>query len=167
MAARAAFGGLVLATGLARDPARAQLADEHLEGLVAELVLLGAEPVVVVHDGTPRLPPSVRGLRMPRAERDDLSALRLGLLQFTNAPVDAAVVVPIEAHALGHATLRRLVDDSRRRQARMAALARGGTLGFPLFVMREAWRELLTTEGGLDAILRLQGPALLALEVDA
>lgn len=164
MTARAPFGCLILATGIERDPARAQRLDDHLDALVAQAVLLGASPIVVVHDGTPRVALPARALRMPRAAHDDLSAVRLGLLQFTNAPIGAALILPIESHAVSHATLRRLIDEAQQRQAPIAAIATHGALGFPLFATRDAWRDLLTAEGGLDAALRLHAPRVLALE---
>lgn len=158
------LGALVLATGLARDPARAQRVDDHLESLVATLALLGAEPIVVVHDGTPRIPPAARELHMPRPARDDHSALRLGLLQFTNAPVGAALILPIEAHGTDPLLLRRLVEEATQRRLPLAATAADGTLGYPLFAVRDTWRELMTDEEGVDGVLRRHRPRLLALE---
>jgi hypothetical protein len=158
------LGALVLATGLDRDPARAQLVDDHLASLVDVLVLLGAEPVIVVHDGTPRIPPAARELRMPRPARDDHSALRLGLLQFANAPVGAALVLPVEAHDTDPLLLRRLVEETTRRGLPLAATAANGVLGYPLFATRDTWRDLLTVEGGVEAVLRQRRPHVLALE---
>jgi len=160
----AGLGALVLATGLERDPARAQLVDDHLERLVATLALLGCDPIVVVHDGTPRIPEAARELRMPRPAHDDHSALRLGLLQFTNAPVGAALLLPIEAHGTDPLLLRRLVDEATRRRLPLAATAANGVLGYPLFATRDTWRDLLTTDGGVDAVLRTYRPQVLALE---
>ncbi len=159
-----ALGALILATGLARDPARAQLVDDHLASLVDTLVLLGADPIVVVHDGTPAIPAAARELRMPRPARDDQSALRLGLLQFTNVPVGAALLLPIEAHGTDPLLLRRLVADATRRGLPLAATAAHGALGFPLFAIRDTWRDLLTDEGGVEAVLRRYRPNVLALE---
>jgi hypothetical protein len=167
MASRAPFGCLILASGIERDPARAQLLDDHLDALIAAAALLEAAPIVVVHDGTARVSPPARALRMPRPARDDLSALRLGLLQFTNAPIGAALILPIESHTASHATLRRLIDEAQERKAPIAATATNGTLGFPLFATRDAWRLLLTTEGGLDAVLRVHAPGILAIEPEA
>jgi hypothetical protein len=158
------LGALVLATGLERDPARAQLLDDHLESLVGALALLGADPVVVVHDGTPRIPAAARDLRMPRPARDDHSALRLGLLQFTNLPIGGALLLPIEAHDTDPLLLRRLVEEATRRNLPLAAVAAHGVLGYPVFATRDTWREILTTEGGVDAVLRSYRPNVLALE---
>lgn len=161
-----AFGCLIVATGLERDPARAQLADDHLDQLIATAVLLGASPVVVAHDGSPRVAPPARAFKLPRAERDDLSAMRLGLMQFTNAPVGAALVIPIESHTLSGQFLRSMITEATRRALPLAAAAVQGTLGFPLYATRDLWRELMTTEGGLPAVLRQLGPRVLALEVE-
>ncbi len=158
------FGCLVLATGLARDPARAQLLDDHLDAVIALAAMLGAAPIVVVHDGTPRVAAPARGYQMPRSERDDLSAMRLGLMQFTNSAVGAALILPIEAHATGVAVLTRMVRDAQDRQVPLAATAVNGTLGFPLYATRDTWRELMTAEGGVDAVLRAYGPRVLAVE---
>lgn len=159
-----AIGALVLATGLDRDPARAQLVDDHLESLIASLTLLGARPIIVVHDGTPRIPDAARELRVPRPARDDHSAMRLGLLQFTNAPVGAALILPIEAFSTDPLMLRRLVDEPTRRRLPLAATAANGVLGFPLFASRDLWRDLVTAEGGVEAVLRSHRPSVLALE---
>jgi CTP:molybdopterin cytidylyltransferase MocA len=155
-----------VATGLDRDPARAQLADDHLDTLIATAVLLGASPVVVAHDGSPRVAPPARGCRLPRAERDDLSAVRLGLMQFTNAPVGAALVLPIEAHAVSPDVLQGMMAEAARRGVPLAAVAAHGALGMPLYATRDVWRELMTTEGGLPAVLRTLGPRVLAIEVE-
>ena len=159
-----AFGCLIIATGLERDPERAQLVDDHLDAMIALATMLEAAPVVVVHDGTPRVSAPARDFRMPRAERDDLSALRLGLMQLTNAPVEAALILPIEAHASSRTMLNRMIRESRERGILLAATATNGTLGFPLFASRDSWRELMTTEGGIEAVLRQQGPRILAIE---
>lgn len=161
-----AFGCLIVATGLERDPARAQLADDHLDELIATVVLLGASPVIVAHDGSPRVTSPARAFKLPRAERDDLSAMRLGLMQFTNAPVGAALVIPIEAHTIGGQFLRGMITEATRRALPLAAAAVHGALGFPLYATRDLWRELMTTEGGLPAVLRQLGPRVLALEVE-
>jgi len=160
-----AFGCLIVATGLERDPERAQQADDHLDALVSSAVLLGASPIVVVHDGSPRVAAPARGYRLPRAERDDLSAMRMGLMQLTNAPVAAALVLPIEAHAMDPQVFRDMMAEATRRGRPLAAVAVGGALGLPLYAMRDLWRELMTTEGGLAGVLRQLGGRVLAVEV--
>jgi len=160
------FGCLIVATGLERDPARAQLADDHLDVLISTAVLLGASPVVVAHDGSPRVVAPARPFKLPRTERDDLSAMRLGLMQFTNAPIGAALIIPIESHALSGQFLRGMITEVTRRSLPLAAAAVNGALGFPLYATRDLWRELMTTEGGLPAVLRQLGPRVLALEVE-
>lgn len=164
MPGEGAFGCVIIATGLERDPERAQRVDDHLDELIALAVMLGATPVVVVHDGTARVAAPARAFRMPRAERDDLSALRMGLMQLTNAPVDAALILPIESHDSSSTMLTRMIREARERGVLIAATATNGSLGFPLFASRNAWRELMTTEGGIEAVLRLQGPRILAIE---
>ncbi len=164
MAGDDAYGCVIIATGLERDPARAQLVDDHLDALIALAVMLDAAPVVVVHDGTARVAAPARAFRMPRSERDDLSALRLGLMQLTNSPVGAALILPIEAHATNSAMLTRMIRESRERSVLLAATATNGSLGFPLFASRDTWRELMTTEGGIEAVLRHQGKRVLAIE---
>ncbi|MCC6774329.1 MAG: hypothetical protein IT360_24295 [Gemmatimonadaceae bacterium] len=160
----APFGCLVIATGLERDPARAQLVDDHLDAVIALAAMLGAAPIVVVHDGTPRVAAPARSFPMPRQQRDDLSAMRLGLMQFTNSAVGAALVLPIEAHATSAAMLTRMIHDAQDRQVPLAATALHGALGFPLYATRDTWRELMTAEGGLDAVVRHYGPRVLAVE---
>lgn len=160
------LGVLIVATGLARDPERAQCADDHLDALIASAALLGAAPIIVVHDGSPRIAAPARGYRLPRSERDDLSAMRLGLMQFTNAPVGAALILPIESHALDPQLLRGMITEATRRGVPLAAGAQQGTLGFPLYAVRDLWRELMTTEGGLAGVLRALGPRVLALEIE-
>ena len=91
MSVTAPFGGLIIATGLERDPERAQMADEHLDHLIALATLLGVHPLVVVHDTPVRVSEPARGFLMPRAARDEFSSLRLGLMQFANAAVGAAI----------------------------------------------------------------------------
>lgn len=164
MASDGAFGCVIIATGLERDPERAQLVDDHLDALIALAAMLDAAPVVVVHDGTVRVAAPARAFRMPRAERDDLSAVRLGLMQLTNSPVDAALILPIEAHDSSSTMLTRMIRESRERGVLIAATATNGTLGFPLFASRDSWREVMTTEGGIEAVLRQQGPRILAIE---
>lgn len=158
------FGCLVLATGLARDPARAQLLDDHLDAVIALAAMLGASPIVVVHDGTPRVAAPARGYQMPRSERDDLSAMRLGLMQFTNSPVGAALILPIEAHDTPIELVRTMIGESSRQGMTIAAMAVGGALGFPVYAERDRWRELMTSEGRLDSVLRQFGPSVLAVE---
>ena len=160
------FGALIVATGLERDPERAQLVDDQLEALITTVALVGASPIVVVHDGSPRIVAPARAFRLPRAERDDLSAMRLGLLQFTNASVGAALIVPIEAHVLRPELLRGMVTEATTRGVPLAALAVHGTLGFPLYASRDLWRELMTTDGGLAGVLRQLGPRIHAVEAE-
>ena len=160
------FGALIVATGLERDPERAQLADDHLEALIGTMALVGASPIVVVHDGSPCIAAPARGFRLPRAERDDLSAMRMGLLQFTNAPIGAALIVPVEAHALSPQLLRGMVVEATRRGVPLAAVAVHGALGFPLYAVRDLWRELMTTDGGLAGVLRQLGPRIHAVEAE-
>ncbi|MCC6931035.1 MAG: hypothetical protein IT359_18735 [Gemmatimonadaceae bacterium] len=160
------FGALILATGLERDPGRAQCADDHLDTLVATAALLGASPIVVVHDGSPRIAAPARGYRLPRPERDDLSAMRLGLMQFANAQVGAALLLPIEAHALAPPMLRAMIAEATRRGLPLAAGAVHGALGFPLYAVRDVWRELVTTEGALAGVLRALGTRVLAVEME-
>ena len=160
------LGVLIVATGLERDPERAQCADDHLDTLIANAALLGAIPIVVVHDGSPRIAAPGRGFRLPRSERDDLSAMRLGLMQFANAPVGAALVLPIESHAVNPQLLRGIITEATRRGVPLAAGAVHGTLGFPLYAVRDLWRELMTTEGGLSGVLRALGTRVLAVEIE-
>lgn len=166
-AAPAPFGCLVIATGLVRDPGRAQLVDDHLDAVIALAAMLGAAPIVVVHDGTPHVAAPARSFPMPRQQRDDLSALRLGLMQFTNSAVGAALILSIEAHATSVAMLTRMIRDAQDRQAPLAAFAGNGALGFPVYAVRDTWRELMTTEGGVDAVVRQYGPRVLAVESEA
>ena len=164
MSEPADFGCVITATGIVRDPERAQLVDEHLDTLIAVTALLGAAPIVVVHDGTVRVAAPARGFAMPRAGRDDLSALRVGLMQLTNSAVGAALIVPIEMHDVSVALLKQMIGDARSRRVGLVAVDRRGSWGFPLFATRDSWRELMTTEGTLEAVLRLLGPRLLAIE---
>lgn len=158
------FGCLIVATGLERDPERAQRVDDHLDAVIALAAMLGAAPIVVVHDGTPRVAAPARDFRMPRPARDDLSALRLGLMQLTNAAVGAALILPIEAHASSVSMLTRMILEAQERASPIAATATNGKLGFPIYATRTTWRELMTMEGGLDAVLRHHGPKVLAMD---
>jgi hypothetical protein len=160
------FGALIVASGLERDPARAQLVDDHLDAMIATAALLGAAPIVVAHDGTPRVNTPARAFRLPRAERDDLSAVRLGLMQLTNAPVGAALIMSIDTHAVDGLVLRSMVEEAQRRQVPLAAVARHGVLGFPLFATRDTWRDLLTSDAGLEGVTRALGPKVLAIEIE-
>jgi len=156
------FGCLVLATGLVRDPARAQMVDAHLEPLVATAALLGASPIVVVHDGTPRVLPPARALHLPRLEQDALSAARLGLMQFTNAPIQIALLIPIDRHDAPAMLLRQLVEGVGTGAAIAACGAdvagvpggaRRGAAGYPIAIARDYWRDLMTHQGSLDDFL--------------
>lgn len=166
MSVTAPFAGLIIATGLERDPERAQMADEHLDQLIALATLLGVHPLVVVHDTPVRVSEPARGFLMPRAARDEFSSLRLGLMQFANAAVGAAIILPLEAYATPIEHLRSLVTEQQRTGAPMVATAHEGVLGLPLFAARDSWRELMTTIGGLDAVLRHYGGRVLAVEAE-
>ena len=164
MSDAAPFAGLIIATGLERDPERAQAADEHLDHLIALATLLGVDQLVVVHDTPLRISAPARGLLMPRASRDESSSLRLGLMQFANAPVGAAIILPLDAYGTHIEHLRALVTEQQRTGASVVATAHDGVLGLPLFATRDSWRELMTTIGGLDAVLRDDGGRVLAVE---
>ncbi|MEO6443630.1 MAG: hypothetical protein ABIZ91_01050 [Gemmatimonadaceae bacterium] len=158
------LAGLIIATGLERDPERAQMAHDHLDHLIALAVMLDADPVVVVHDAPVRVAAPARALLMPRAARDEFSSLRMGLTQFANAPVSGAIILPLEAHGAPIELLRSLVTEQRRTGAPLVATAHNGALGLPLFATRDSWRELMTTIGGLDAVLKDYGPRVSAVE---
>ncbi|MBK6490095.1 MAG: hypothetical protein IPF98_25260 [Gemmatimonadetes bacterium] len=92
-----------------------------------------------------------------RQQRDDLSAVRLGLMQFTNSAVGAALVLPIEAHATSAAMLTRMIHDAGTVRSRWRR-PHAWRVGLPLYATRDAGSELMTAEGGLDAVVRHYGP---------
>jgi hypothetical protein len=81
--------------------------------------------------------------------RDESTALRFGLTQLLNAPLVGAIVVDAGGDTSLEGALA-VLDAARRTGAPLVATAEAAG---PVFAHRDLWREILTTPGGLGAVL--------------
>ena len=112
--------------------------------------------VAVVAPGTP-VPAPARAVVVESRRRDEGTALRFGLTQLLNAPLAGALVVDAGGDGSLEAILA-VLDAARRTGAPLVAAAEDGG---PVFAHRDLWREILTTPGGLAAVLDRYGVTVL------
>jgi len=165
MTARRAFpfGCVIIAsTGDAGgEPER----EARVDDLVAIAHDAGAEPIVAVVDRAVDVAAPARRVDRPRQVRDDESALRVGVSQLANASVEGALLWPAsEAHASLEGVLA-VIDLARRGGAPIVAPVLGEERLAPVFVVRDLWRELLTTAGGLGALAGLYADRVATVDV--
>ena len=128
-----------------------------LDAVVSLLVAARLAPIVaVVAPGTP-VPVPARAVHVESRRRDAGTALRFGLTQLLNAPVAGALVVDLASADPTLEAMLAVLDVARRTGAPLAALP--GETG-PVFAHRDAWREILTTPGGLESVLARHAAAV-------
>lgn len=128
----------------------------RLPEVVELLVAASLAPIVaVVPRGTSAgtVPPPARSVSVESRRRDATSGLRFGLTQLLNAPVTGAIVLDARA-SVSLASLLAVLDASRRGAP---MLVRGGEGEAVAWVHRDAWRDLLTAEQGMDEVARRYG----------
>jgi molybdenum cofactor cytidylyltransferase len=115
----------------------------------------GLDPIVAV------LPPGVAGpagLRIvnnANAEAEQITSIRLGLAQLVSAPVNAAIVWPVDHPFVRLESVLALLDAARRTGAQIVVPSCASRRGHPTFFHRDSWRELMTiADGGARAVIR-------------
>lgn len=128
-----------------------------LDALVAALDAAGLAPIVAVVADDAVVPKPARAVVVESRRRDEGSALRFGLTQLLNAPVLGAIVVDAHGSGTGLEAIRAVLEGARRTGAKLVVTP---SATGPVFAHRDAWRDVLTTPGGLPAVVARYGAAV-------
>jgi CTP:molybdopterin cytidylyltransferase MocA len=125
----------------------------------------GASPIIASLPAGLEIPAPARGVRITKGGGD--LALRAGVAQLANTPAVGTLVWPIEEADAGVEVALAVIDAAKRTGAALVAPVIQGVDGWPLFLGRQMWRELLTTPGGVRAVLRLDASRVHRIAADA
>ena len=165
LAARRAFPFACVIIASTSDEGGEPAPDARVDDVVAIAHDAGAEPIVAVVGRGVEVAPPARRVDRPRPARDDESALRVGVSQLTNSSVNGALLWPAyEAHASLEGVLA-VIDLARRGGAPIVVPVHGDERLAPAFVVRDLWRELLTTPGGFVALAELHAERTATVDV--
>jgi len=124
----------------------------QLQSMVDDLRAISAHPVVVTMAPASIAPADVRVVRM-QAHAAFITAVRMGMAQLTNTPVQWALLWTQSATVPGVARLRDLVAGIPAARSALVAMEGGDLDTGPVLIGRTAWLELMTVgEAGMSAL---------------
>ena len=125
---------------------------ESVRRVVDGAVHAGASPIIAVLPAGVDVPPPARAITSARGGSD--LALRIGIAQLANTVVVGTLIWPIEEADISLETALAVLDAAKRTNASIVVPGASGVEGWPLYFARDGWRELLTTPGGVRAVLQ-------------
>lgn len=125
---------------------------EQLQAMVHVVRALGAHPVVVTLAQGAAAPAEVRVVRI-EARAAWITAVRTGMAQLTNTPVQFALLWTGSAAVPGIARLQSLVAGIPAARSALVAMDGDDLDTGPVLIARTAWLELMTVgEAGMTAL---------------
>jgi CTP:molybdopterin cytidylyltransferase MocA len=149
--------------------AMATLADgrRFLDAIAQTAQDAGLAPIVAVLPPGVSAPAGVRVVVNADPESEQITSVRLGLAQLTNAPVIGALVWPVDHPFVRLESVLALLDGARRAGARIVAPLHESRRGHPIYLHRDTWRELMTVaEGGVRTVIRSDPQRVCEVRVD-
>lgn len=126
----------------------------------------GCDPIVAVVPPGTAVPEGVRAVVNADAAGEQVASLRLGLAQLANAPVDAALVWPVDHPGVRVESALAVLDAARRTGQPIVLPAHEGRRGHPAYFHRDTWRELVTVkDGGARAVIHADPGRVATVEV--
>ncbi|HVT41096.1 MAG TPA: nucleotidyltransferase family protein [Gemmatimonadaceae bacterium] len=138
-----------------------------LDAIVQTSQDAGLGPIIAVLPPGIRAPSGVRVVVNANPESEQITSVRLGLAQLTNAQVIGALVWPVDYPFVGLESVLAVLDGARRTDARIVVPLYESRRGHPAYLHRDTWRELMTVaQGGTRAVIRSDPQRVCEVRVD-
>lgn len=167
-----AFGAVILGAGAGTrfgGPKAVALIEpgiRFLDRVVAVAHEAGAEPIVAVLPKGVSAPAPARAV-VGNAQSEQITSLRLGLMQLANTVATAALVWPVDHPYVALESVRAVLDAYARTKAPIVIPTFDGRRGHPGLFARDCWRELMTVEhDGARGVIHAYGPRVLEVPVN-
>ena len=155
------FACVVLAAGAGtrygepKAGARLPSGERFLDAVVRVAADAGARPVIAVVPPGFTIPGRARGVENLEPESEQITSIRLGVAALANAPVEGALVWPVDHPFVLIESVLAVADGYRRTQAPIVIPTYDGRRGHPAFFARDTWPDLMTVaSGGARAVVR-------------
>lgn len=125
----------------------------------------GADPIVAV---LPKgvAPPAPARAVVGNSASEQISSLRLGLMQFANTVTEAVLVWPVDHPYVVVESIRAVLDSYTRTRATIVIPTHNGRRGHPGLFARACWREIMTVEqNGARGVIQAYGSRVVEVPV--
>jgi CTP:molybdopterin cytidylyltransferase MocA len=137
-----------------------------LDAIVETAHAAALDPIVAVLPPGVAAPAGIRSVANARPESEQIVSARLGLAQLTNAPVDSALLWPVDHPFVQLESVLAILDAARRPGAQIVIPIHDSRRGHPAWFHRDTWRELMTiADGGARAVIRADASRVCEVEV--
>ena len=128
-----------------------------LDRVVAVAQEAGADAIIAVLPKGGSAPAPARTVT-GNPSTEQISSLRLGLMQLANTSCVAALVWPVDHPYVNVASVSAILDAYARNEAPIVVPTLKGRRGHPGLFARHCWREIMTVEqGGARAVVQAYG----------